>query len=74
MRIIPTQNGAILEHHYVNGDGVPSGPPDRFSHNTIQDIKDHLDEHLAEHMPEEGDASDTADVSAGTGTPRGRRA
>jgi hypothetical protein len=51
MRIIPTQNGAIMEHHYANGDGMPMGPPDRFTHNTIQGLHDHLDEHLAAHFP-----------------------
>jgi hypothetical protein len=74
MRIIPSNNGVIVEHHFRNADGLPTGSPDRYTHNTMGDVHDHLDEHLAPHMPEDG-ARAEAGMTAATGTsPRGRRA
>jgi hypothetical protein len=74
MKLIPTNNGAIVEHHFTDGDGMPSGPPDRYTHTSMSGLHDHLMEHFAPHMPEEGARAEAATTAAGAGTPRGRRA
>lgn len=63
IRIHPAHGGGFLvEHHHRGGDGFPAGEPEKYVHEDLDGVHEHLDQHLAEHEAQHGENDEAGDT------------